>query len=348
MQSAFFRLQPMELETRRTILRPWRPEDAADLFACARDERVGLAAGWPPHRSVEESRTVIRDIFSAPETWAVVLRATGRPAGCVGLLFGDAGHVALSGGEAEAGYWIGVPWWGQGLIPEALDALLRHAFDDLGLSAVYCCSFPENDASRRVQEKCGFRFLRIETAPDGRTYRVSALSRAEALRRRTTLRRADERDIPLLRRLAESAFRATYRDLLSAAQLDYMMERMYAPRVLERELRAGFAWFVAYCGGEPCGYLSVERQDEALFHLQKIYVLPAFQGRGAGAFLFDAAVDYVRRTHAGPSRLELNVNRRNRAVGFYLRMGMRKLRAGDFPIGDGYYMNDYIMGLDIG
>ncbi|MDE5621599.1 MAG: GNAT family N-acetyltransferase [Alistipes sp.] len=169
----------MELETRRTILRPWRPEDAEDLYACASDERVGLAADWPPHRSVEESRTVIRDLFSAPETWAVVLRETGRPAGCVGLLFGGAGHVPLADGEAEAGYWIGVPWWGRGLIPEALAALLRHAFDDLGLSAVYCCSFPENVASQRVQEKCGFRFLRTETGEDGRAFRVAVLTRGE-------------------------------------------------------------------------------------------------------------------------------------------------------------------------
>ncbi len=163
-----------------------------------------------------------------------------------------------------------------------------------------------------------------------------------------SLRTASIEDCALIRRLAEAAFRTTYRELLSAAQLDYMMEWMYAPQVLERELRAGFAWFVLYCGGTPCGYLSIERQGEALFHLQKIYVLPDFQGRGAGAFLFGAAVDYVRRTHDGPSRMELNVNRNNRALGFYLRMGMRKLRAGDFPIGGGYYMNDYIMGLDIG
>ena len=96
-----------------------------------------------------------------------------------------------------------------------------------------------------------------------------------------------------------------------------------------------------------CGYLSVERQEEALFHLQKIYVLPRFQGCGVGSFLFEAAVEYVRRTHPGGSRMELNVNRSNRALGFYRRMGMRCLREGDFPIGGGYFMNDYIMGVDL-
>ena len=58
-------------------------------------------------------------------------------------------------------------------------------------------------------------------------------------------------------------------------------------------------------------------------------------------------MDYIRSVHPGPCRMELNVNRHNRALHFYERMGMRVLREGDFPIGDGYYMNDYIMGLEI-
>ena len=99
--------------------------------------------------------------------------------------------------------------------------------------------------------------------------------------------------------------------------------------------------------GEPCGYLSVQQEAEELFHLQKIYVLPRFQGLGVGEFLFRHAVEYVRSVHPAPCRMELNVNRSNRAVRFYEKMGMRKLREGDFPIGDGYYMNDYIMGLEI-
>ena len=66
-----------------------------------------------------------------------------------------------------------------------------------------------------------------------------------------------------------------------------------------------------------------------------------------GAALFRQAVEYIRSQHPAPCRMELNVNRHNRALHFYERMGMRKLREGDFPIGNGYYMNDYIMGLDI-
>ena len=162
-----------------------------------------------------------------------------------------------------------------------------------------------------------------------------------------SIRRATEADCGLIRRLAGEVFPATYREILTPAQLDYMMEWMYSKESLQGQFRAGHVWFIASSDGEPCGYVSVERQGGDLFHLQKIYVLPRFQGLGTGEFLFRRAVEYIRSVHPGPCMMELNVNRRNRALHFYERMGMRRLREGDFPIGDGYYMNDYIMGLEI-
>lgn len=142
------------LSTERLVLRPWREGDAESLFELARDPRVGPAAGWPPHRSVAESGEVIRTIFSAPETYAVVLRGTDRPVGCVGLLFGASAHFPIGASEAEAGYWVGTDWRGRGLIPEALGGLSRRAFGELGLTALWGCCFVGNRASRRVMEKC--------------------------------------------------------------------------------------------------------------------------------------------------------------------------------------------------
>ncbi len=164
---------------------------------------------------------------------------------------------------------------------------------------------------------------------------------------RAVLRRATEKDIALIREMADRAFRATYSTLLTAQQIDYMIPWMYGREVLEREFREGFAWFIAEMEGVACGYVSVERQEERLFHLQKIYVLPEFQGRGVGQALFDGAVGYIRSVQPLPCRMELNVNRRNPALGFYRRQGMRCLQQGDFPIGNGFYMNDFIMGLDL-
>ena len=110
-----------------------------------------------------------------------------------------------------------------------------------------------------------------------------------------TARQASETDCPLIRRLADEAFPATYRELLTPAQLNYMMEWMYSAESLREQFRAGHVWFIASSDGVPCGYVSVERQGEDLFHLQKIYVLPGFQGLGAGAFLFRRAVEYIPR-----------------------------------------------------
>ena len=137
-----------------------------------------------------------------------------------------------------------------------------------------------------------------------------------------SIRRASEADCALIRRLAGEVFPATYREILAPAQLDYMMEWMYSEESLQGQFRAGHVWFIASSDGEPCGYVSVERQGEDLFLLQKIYVLPRFQGLGAGEFLFRRAVEYIRSVHSGPCMMELNVNRRNRALHFYERMGI--------------------------
>ena len=163
-----------------------------------------------------------------------------------------------------------------------------------------------------------------------------------------TIRRAVETDCGLIRSLADEVFPATYREIITPSQMDYMMKWMYAPEVLRREMRTGVAWFIASSDGEPCGYLSVQQEAEELFHLQKIYVLPGFQGLHIGSFLFRHAISYIRSIHPEPCLMRLNVNRDNtRAVEFYQRMGMRTLERGDFHIGHGYYMTDYIMGLDI-
>lgn len=154
----------IHLETERLILRPWTEDDAPSLFEYASNPVIGPIAGWPPHTSVENSREIIRTVFAVPETYAVVLKATGKPVGSVGIMFGDGLHSAvMDAGDAEIGYWIGEPWWGQGLIPEALRRLLRRCFVELGIKTVWCGYYDGNMKSRRVMEKCGFVFHHTET-----------------------------------------------------------------------------------------------------------------------------------------------------------------------------------------
>lgn len=146
----------MILETGRLILRRWEEADAEELYQYAKDPAVGPIAGWPPHTSVENSREIIRDVLTAPETYAVVLKETGKPVGSIGIMFGKNGNAPMGEQEAEIGYWIGVPYWGQGLIPEAVRELLRRCFEDLNCTAVWCGYYDGNLKSKRVQEKCGF------------------------------------------------------------------------------------------------------------------------------------------------------------------------------------------------
>ena len=173
------------LYTERMILRPWIVADAEALYTYASVPHIGPAAGWMPHTSVAESERVIRTLFSAPDTYAVTLRGDDRPIGCVNLLTGTNSNLPLEENEAEVGYWIGAPFQGRGLIPEAVEALMTHAFADLGLAMLWCGHFDGNLASERVQAKCGFRHRRTETnryvAPIDafRTVHISSISRQE-------------------------------------------------------------------------------------------------------------------------------------------------------------------------
>lgn len=162
-----------------------------------------------------------------------------------------------------------------------------------------------------------------------------------------TIRIATKNDIPLIRSLALQVFPATYQELLSPEQLDYMLEWMYSEDSILKQMDNGHTYYIALKEGDACGYASVEQEGEDLFHLQKIYVLPSFQGYKIGQYLFNKIVNHIKEHHPGPCTMELNVNRSNKAVDFYKRMGMHVAREGDFPIGNGYYMNDYIMALTI-
>ena len=154
----------MTLKTERLILRPWEDTDAEECYKYAKDPAVGPPAGWPAHTDIENTRQVIRDILAVPETFAVVLKETGLPVGSVGLHFHS--DLAEKEDEAELGYWLGIPYWGRGLIPEASREMLRHAFEDLGLHHVWCGHYDGNEKSKCVQEKLGFRYVRTtEDAP---------------------------------------------------------------------------------------------------------------------------------------------------------------------------------------
>lgn len=162
------------------------------------------------------------------------------------------------------------------------------------------------------------------------------------------IRKATVQDSELIHTMAWKVFPRTYEGILSEEQTEYMMHWMYDVGNVRCQMeREGHVYFIAYDGETPVGYVSVGPDGEDKVHLEKIYVLPEYQKTHAGGALFRHAVAYVREAFPAAVAMELNVNRNNPALGFYRHMGMRIDRQGDFDIGNGFYMNDYIMRLDL-
>ena len=171
------------LMTQRLILRRWEQADAEDLYRYASDADVGPIAGWPPHKSIDESRAVIRDVLNGREAYAICLKEDGRAIGAIELKLN--GHTDLTDrdDECEMGYWLGKPFWGRGIVPEAVTEMLRRAFEDIGMQKVWVGYYEGNSKSKRVQEKCRFRFQRksegvdVPLMQEKRTGYVSSLTR---------------------------------------------------------------------------------------------------------------------------------------------------------------------------
>lgn len=144
------------METDRILLRPWRDSDAEALFKYASDPEVGPRAGWPPHQSVEESLEIIRTIFHSDTTWAIELKETGEPIGCVGYMPSEGTSLPTREGEPFVGYWVARPYWDQGICTEALGLVIDRIRATTEIRSLLGTHFFENPASGRVMEKCGF------------------------------------------------------------------------------------------------------------------------------------------------------------------------------------------------
>ena len=173
----------MELQTKRLLLRPFTEDDAADLYDYARDPRVGPRAGWPVHESAEKSLEIIRKCFDAQYDFAIVEKASGKVIGSGGLV--DRHRDWLPGKDDEIGYVLHPDWWGRGLIPEAMEEVIRFGFEELDLDHIWCGYYDGNEKSRSVQEKLGFQpwgepqWVDVPLMGDRRLEHFSVLRRSE-------------------------------------------------------------------------------------------------------------------------------------------------------------------------
>lgn len=171
--------------TGRLILRNWTEEDAQQLYDVAKNPHIGKALGWSPHASVNYSRHIIKDYWNGAEDYAVVLKFTEQVIGGIRLKRDSTSWLITADNEAEAEFWLAEPYWGQGIMSEALAALSAHCFNDLKLAKIWAGYLDDNMRAWKLLKKCGFqyRFTRknvpITTLNEHRTEHVFNLTREQ-------------------------------------------------------------------------------------------------------------------------------------------------------------------------
>lgn len=161
------------------------------------------------------------------------------------------------------------------------------------------------------------------------------------------LRKAKEEDIPVIQQIASLTWGPTYVPIIGQKQVDYMLDNMYSKVVLLQQLMEGHVFLIAELDDKDVGFASysVIDSENGVYKLHKLYVLPEVHGKGVGKFLMNEVVQKVRE--AGGKSMELNVNRANRSKDFYEKAGFTIKETVDLDIGNGFFMNDYIMALPI-
>lgn len=163
-----------------------------------------------------------------------------------------------------------------------------------------------------------------------------------------SFRKATVNDCSLIRELASKIWGPTYQSILSEEQLNYMFEMMYSTEHIKQQMsESGHQYFIVFADEKPAGYLSIEKVSDNQYIFQKIYTLPELHGKGIGRYLFEQGVSYLKTICPSPFTVELFVNRENPAVGFYEHLGMKKTATRDHDIGNGYFMNDYVMAIEV-
>lgn len=144
-----------EIETARLLLRPFEKSDVDDVFEYAQNPNVGSNAGWQPHKTKRDSKLAVKAFIEGRNVWAMVYKGSNKVIGTIGLHHDDKRHNIRA---RMLGYAIGENYWGMGLATEAAQAVIRYAFTVWQLDILSIYHYPSNEKSKRVIEKCGFKY----------------------------------------------------------------------------------------------------------------------------------------------------------------------------------------------
>ena len=264
------------LETERLILRPWEDGDCGNLYKYASDPDVGPSAGWPPHRNLDESRRVLKSVLKKTGVYAVCLKTENKTIGSIGLKSNADTDMTEREDECELGYWLGKPYWGRGIMPEAVREILRYAFEDAGMKKVWCGYYDGNEKSKRVQEKCGFRYqwtteqVDVPLMNEKRTGHVNAITKEQWIRDRIRMIDKNKKKYLSL--------------LLLADEQENMIDRYLDRGVM----------FVVENGGTAKACCVVTDEGDDICEIKNLAVSPEIQGKGYGSAMIDYIEDWCR------------------------------------------------------
>lgn len=144
------------LETGRMILRPWKTEDLDDFYEYARNPEIGPNAGWAPHKDKEESFKILQSFIKSDEVRAIVYKENGKVIGSIGVHRDEKRAEDIN--AKMIGYVLSEDYWGKGLMTEAVKEVIRYLFEEVKLDIITIYHYPFNARSKRVIEKCGFKY----------------------------------------------------------------------------------------------------------------------------------------------------------------------------------------------
>jgi len=152
-------------------------------------------------------------------------------------------------------------------------------------------------------------------------------------------------DIEIIQDIAHKTWPITYNNIISKRQIDFMLEMMYSEKSLQRQIFQGSTFIIAEDDNNPVGFAGFKELEHKIFKLDKLYILPNTHNKGVGKALLQEVIKRI--LEIGGEEIQLQVNRKNPAVGFYSKMGFDILREQDFNIGNDFYMKDYVMSLKL-
>lgn len=324
------------METDRIYLRRWQLCDAEVLFKYASHPEVGPQAGWAPHKSVEESRHIISEVFGCDTMWAIVWKAGGEPIGCVGYLPAGRGNIAMGEHDGEVGYWIARPYWNKGICTEALQLVTDYCFNVKKLHTLWGSYFADNPASGRVMEKCGFTDTGKQSycphlyGGSERPVHILKLERPHANMQpihTISIRPAREEDYACVLRINKDNV-----EVLSPMNTDrILLLASMTEQFLIAEVNGTPAAFIMTFREEAKAYDSENYQwfstkYNSFLYVDRIAVAAPYRNMGVGSALYQAVYEHARNTHVPYITCEIDTIPYNEvSFHFHKKMGFHEV-----------------------